>query len=465
MDTTISTCRTGGKNAAATISGSALSIGRYAIPFRVPGSQRDRQILHYFCVQGAREIASLFNVDFWTNTVLQHSHQESVVRQALVSLSSLHLAYTTKAVPGTDDTRHEAIARYGRAIQALRRRIEKPTHEITKTVKTALMCCILFYCFEAALGDSVAAIRHLDSGLDLLSTHCHRRELEDTDDLNQMSRILEGLDLQATTFDDGRVPRLLLSTEVLRDTAAFQSLYEAWWAFTRLQNLVFRFLTTKVSYKFCEKDSTPSFVLKEKCLLLEHFDAWMARFEQSDFLEDDNKQQDPGAKVLLIQWNVSKMLLEANYPTNDSVFGASPNPWADRVLDMARDVLGHCQWGDTNLDQGSVAQRRRFSSESGIVASLFILSARCSDESVCDRALDLLTMSRRREGLYDAGSMVDVLHRFRTARQQKIMQSNEPGIENSTRRSLEAFFRRQIEGVVGGMDKLADGLKSELPTT
>lgn len=438
-----------------------ISISSYAIPFRVPGSQRDRQILHYFCVRGAREIASHFNVDFWTRNVLEQSHQESVVRQALVALSSLHLDYTTTAVPGADDTKHGALAQYGRAIQALRRRIERPNRE---TVKTALTCCILFYCFEATLGDSAAAMRHLDSGLDLLSTHRRRRELDNTDDLDKLSPILESLDLQATIFDDGRIPRLFLSTEVPRGIAAFPCLDEANRAFIRLQNPLLHFLTEQTSYKFCTEDLLPTPVAEQKRLLQQHFDVWLARFEQSNLRGDQDETGNCGRNILLIQWHVSKMLLEANYPPNDLVFGASPNFRAERILDMAHKVLEHSQGGETSLERDAGSQRRVFSSESGIVAPLFALAAKCSDERVCDRALELLTASRRREGLYDAGSMAEVIHQFRTARQQRIMYNHEGIVQDVTHMSLESVFERELNGFVGGMDKLADGLKSE-PTT
>ncbi|KAI7777645.1 hypothetical protein LA080_003206 [Diaporthe eres] len=347
-DKASSTASTKGKGAVANVPGLVISISSYAIPFRVPGSQRDRQILHYFCVQGAHEIASHFNVDFWTNTVLKQSHQESVVRQALVALSSLHLDYTTTAVCGTGDTKHGALAQYGRAIHALRRRIERPNRE---TVKTALTCCILFYCFEATLGDSAAAMRHLDSGLDLLSTHRHCRELDNSDDLDNLSPIFESLDLQATIFDDGRIPRLFLSTEVPRGPAAFPCLDEANRAFIKLQNSVFHLLTEHTSYKFCTADLLPAFVAEEKSLLQQQFDVWLARFEQSNFRGDQDETGNCGRHILLIQWYMSKMLLEANYPTNDLVFGASPNFRAERILDMAQKVFDHSQGGGTGLKQ------------------------------------------------------------------------------------------------------------------
>lgn len=452
----------GRKDAAAAVPGSAFSIGRYAIPFRVPGSQRDRQILHYFCVRGSHEIASYFNIDFWTKTVLQQSHQESVVRQALVSLGALHLDFTTTGNPGSDSSKQGALAQYGRAIHALRKRVEKPDHD---TVKTALTCCILFYCFEAALGDSAAALRHLDSGLNLLSNHLHHRELKDTDDFNRVSQILERLDMQATVFDDGRSPRMLLSTEVLRDEATFRCLDDACWVFIRLQNSFVRFLTTQISSRSGGDDSLLSSVREEKRLLQEQMDAWFAKFEQSQLGADHDEQGYCGAKILLISWHVSKMLLEAQYPTNDSISRASANARAHEILDMAHEVLDRSQGGSKGVEQDPVSHRRTFSSESGIVAPIFGLAAKFSDETVCARALEMLHKSRRREGLYDGGSMAEAIYQFRSAKQQRSGCVDERTVQGVALMSLEKLFVREINGVVGGMDKPDDGLNLEVTTT
>ena len=77
-------------NKSSLASSSSQSIKSYAIPFRVPGSQADRQLLHHFCVVSANELSGFLVSDFWTRTVLQRAQHELVVRQAVVALSSLH---------------------------------------------------------------------------------------------------------------------------------------------------------------------------------------------------------------------------------------------------------------------------------------------------------------------------------------------------------------------------------------
>lgn len=441
----------------AVISGpaSALSISSYAIPFKVPGSQRDRQVLHFFCVRGGYEIASHFNMQFWTNTVLQQSHQHSVVRQALVALSSLQLGCTTAAVVTPDhNNKPSALAQYGKAVHSLRRQIERPGSD---TIKAALTCCILFCCFETALGDTEAAMRHLNGGLDLLSTHQNSQELRHDSQMGAMSRVFESLDLQATVFDHGRVPRLHLPSEDGMDNKAFSSLDEAYRTFTRIQNSLFHFLTTHTPHRFCGEDSLPSSVVEQKSHFQDRFRIWLARFRQSGFGNAD-KNEYFGGQILIIQWHVSKMLLDANYPADENIFRASPNPRAERILEMAQELLEYSQRGETIPNQDIAVQRRTLSSESGVVAPVFALAAKCSDEGVRDHALDLLTRAKRREGLYDSGGMAEIVQQFRTSGPEQILQRLKPCAENPAQLSLETLFDQKIDPMVGGIDELANRL-------
>ncbi|RYP93193.1 hypothetical protein DL770_000668 [Monosporascus sp. CRB-9-2] len=170
----------------------ALSITSYSIPFRVPGSQKGRQMLHYFCVQDSRGIAGFLSSDIWSRTILQEMHRDPVVRRALASLSSVHLDYVTADAPGDGTASPETLAQCDKAIRLLRNRISNPSRTTTNAV---LVCCILFYCFEAMLGDNEAAIRHPDSGL-RMSSSCRRGQTQaNVDHLERLSGRFERLDL------------------------------------------------------------------------------------------------------------------------------------------------------------------------------------------------------------------------------------------------------------------------------
>ncbi|EEY16960.1 conserved hypothetical protein [Verticillium alfalfae VaMs.102] len=86
------------------------AIKAYSIPFRMPGSQRDRQLLHYFCVQGANEFAGFVPNEFWSRTALYASQNETIVRQSLIALSALHLDLSNG---GADRAARTLLAQHG----------------------------------------------------------------------------------------------------------------------------------------------------------------------------------------------------------------------------------------------------------------------------------------------------------------------------------------------------------------
>lgn len=303
-------------------------------------------------------------------------------------------------------------------------------------------------------------MRHLDTGLDLLSNHCRGRRFEEDDHMGALSRVFESLDLQATIFDDERAPRMRLAIQDSGHKEAFCDLNEAYGTFKRLQNSLFHFLTRHMSFKFCDKESLPTHAAEEKRVLEDRLCAWLARFEVTDFTRSADKSEYLGGRLLLIQWHVSKMLVESNYPINDGIFGSSPNPRAERVLNMVDELRQYSRGRESALGSCDVGQRRTFSSESGVVGPLFALAAKCADQSVCDRALELLTTSQRREGLYDSGNMAEIIHQFRAAKSQTMNDLKQIPMMNHSVLSLERMFEQEMHVVGDGMHELADSLKS-----
>ena len=442
-----------------------LRIASYAIPFRLPGSQKDRQALHYFCVQGSRDIAGYLSSEFWSETVLQACHAESAVRQALVSLSALHLDYVT-ASP-RDAALGDILTQHGTALRALRRRLEKPSPEATRT---ALVCCVLFYCFESALGNTEAAMHHLQSGLNLMSYHCGQICVHGTDvgcsEMDTLSSVFEQLDLQASIFDDNRQPVLDLTRSALigdvQGHSVFFEMEHSYNSLTKLHNWLFHFLTKYNSFKNYKEELIPAVVLDEKQHLKYQLDKWKTQLNDFTCRSKHDSETICGIRVLSILWRVSLMLLESGFPANPSVFGASPNPQAREVVDLASSVLKATK-EQTSSASATRSARRNFSSATGVVAPLFILAMKCSDEWVCDRATELLSASRRREGLYDSQAVADIVKKFRAAKEERCLAGDEMGQDLNA--PLEILFADEIDRASGGMDRTADFLWQENVTS
>ena len=420
-----------------------LSIASYSIPFKVPGSQRDRQILHYFCVQGSSDISGFITSDFWSKVVLQESHQDSAVRQALVAMSSLHLDYVTSESQAASV---ETLMHYGKAVSTIRKRLSRPTGD---TIKVALVCCIIFYCCETALGDWDAALQHLGNGLKLL------KSVKEVEDIRELTTIFERLDMQASFFQDDRVPMLSLTDWKDYFTAVpekgFSNTQEAHESLVKLQSWLYRFANTHVELHEASVDLLCADILDEKDALVQAYNRWSHAFENLQLAKKEEDQGTYGLRVLLIHFHICKMLLESKFPVNEEIFGASPNPIAHKILDLAETLLDHT----TRLNfSPSTTQppRRNFSLESGVVAPLFALALKCSDESVATRAAGMLSSSHRREGLYDAQTMAQILTQLKASRDGKHGVEEEVKNDNGILNALEYHIPGNYGG--DGIDKL-----------
>lgn len=95
----------------------------YSLPFKIPGSQNDRQLFHYFCVHASQDLAgfSCGALDFWGQFVLECSHDEPVVRGALIAIASAHRKFVTKEAPA--DGIVNPMKEYNKAIRRLHNKL------------------------------------------------------------------------------------------------------------------------------------------------------------------------------------------------------------------------------------------------------------------------------------------------------------------------------------------------------
>jgi len=114
-------------------------------------------------------LASNFDHEFWSRTVLQMAHQESSVRHAVIALG-----YLVKTEPGslkharsdsTADNRKTLLLHYNKAVRCLVDRMAQSSY----SPEIALVTCLLFICIEHLRGDYHAAFAHLHSGLKIIA--------------------------------------------------------------------------------------------------------------------------------------------------------------------------------------------------------------------------------------------------------------------------------------------------------
>ncbi|KAG5742989.1 hypothetical protein H9Q70_014296 [Fusarium xylarioides] len=395
----------------ATMSGSSalLPIASYSIPFKIPGSQKDRRLLHYFCVQGSEDISGFLTSDFWSQTVLQAGHEDLVPSDG--------------------------------------------------TTRTALVCCILFYCCESAIGDRNAALQHLSSGLKLLASAQRENLADESKEIESLTTIFERLDMQASFFEDDRIP-ILASPEykceepdngLLPPQKGFLGLEDAQQRLVKLQAWLYRFVNKNAEFYQEAKESLSLDILEERSSLEQGYNAWIEDINEFENRDRHDDQTLHGIRTLLVHFHVCQMILQSKFPQDHGVFGASPNPTAHHILDLAETLLEHTMQVNAS-PSATKTPRRNFSLETGVVAPLFALAIKCSDDTVATRAAQMLASSHRREGLYDAQTMSHIISELKRSRDSaaQIKEENRGGIKGVI--PLEYHIPERYDG--GGIDKL-----------
>ncbi|KAJ4127835.1 hypothetical protein NW768_008113 [Fusarium equiseti] len=364
-------------------------------------------------------------------------------------MSSLHLDYTTSQSQAASV---QTLTHYGKAIRTIRKRLAQPTSD---TTKVALVCCIIFYCCETALGDWDAALQHLSNGLELLKGYFRSSSALKDESIDELASIFERLDMQASFFQDDRVPLLSLLdwkgyVKAVPERGFFNA-QEAHESLVKLQSWLYSFVNRHVDLHEASVDLLSTDILDEKDALVQAYNRWSHAFDDLQLVKQDNGQDMYALRVLLIHFHICQMILESKFPVNELVFGASPNPTAHKILDLAETLLDYT----TKLNSSPSATqipRRNFSLESGVVAPLFALALKCSDESVATRAAQMLSSSQRREGLYDAQTMAQILTQLRISRDGEPRIKEEAQSDNEIASALEYHIPGSYEG--GGIDKL-----------
>lgn len=458
----------------------------------MPGSQRDRQLFHFFCVTGAHDFAGFFNGGFWTRVVLQASDNDAVTRQGLLALSSLYLGLSSPTdQPRAHAVHKEALAYYNRFFVKLRGLLATTSSPAEpQAIKTALISCGLFYCFESLLNNPQSAMTHLESGLFILNSYRRARQHSnvasqshnDDEAMQEVERILAKLDLQATLFDGLRMPSLVLVSTKERELAPheppphpFSTVTDAQYELTRLQNWLLHLLSENREYFGEPLEGIPPSVTEEKSRLLGHFALWKCRFDlfvdatssgSPDSVSSNPSRPDSrGQQSLLIGHQIAQMLLASRLPEDPDIFSGQSNSTIENIIELSQDVLGvetGSRAATAVVDKG---RRLSFTTETSLIAPLFYLAVKSSDESVCARIIELLRAFRRQEGLHDSAAVASTLEQLVAFKAHRMAESEQLSATDATgAASLEHWTGDVLDRVSGGVSGIVEALQAQRHT-
>ena len=415
-------------------------LGMYSLTYRVPGSQRDRLMLNYFHCNGASNISGPLLAPFWTQIVFQESHQESASRHALVAYSLAHWSLTCPGSRETKGTHSEALLYYGRSLRKLQKLVDVKAKDATRTV---LVCCIIFHCFESLIGDVKNAFQHLDNGIRVLSA-LSQRELNSLDRTGTIYNTLMQLDIQATMFNDTRPPKLQsIREQVLQGhfKHKFETLEDAQCDLLELQSHLLSFLINK-SHQNRQPNSILGNTIDHGTFLQQNYDRWLLKFQIFDS-QCGTEETAKARHVTLIHFRATYMLLAANLPGSQDIFKLAPSPFAEDIIRLA---------GEISNDDGLHSPSFAISCETGIIAPLALLAIKCQDAAISDQAIRHLRHSNRREGLFDAATIVSIVDRLTARKAQKLRVLKQQGLKEPPIKSLECWNIDVLDGTCVDID-------------
>ncbi|KAJ5589938.1 hypothetical protein N7450_003910 [Penicillium hetheringtonii] len=380
----------------------------YNIPFKIPGSRTDRELLHFYCSEAAHCLSRLSDSTLWTQLILQRCQHQPVVRNSLVALSSLYREYLKVG-----------SARLGSSPKSIQLMVKSHKQLSTyllmpdATPDAALICSLIFYVFECLVGNARQAIWHLDQGLKLLKNYWvdDPALIAKMDPIYpQIKMIFCHLDVHATIFTLDRVPILqLASPENISGLSnvvpeKFSNVFEIEQALVILQNWKTNHLMVTVELKGVYLSQLPIEIAQERlriayqCRLYEKaIEAF--RLEKFDQILEKHERQ----RVMLLHCQgliFHGVLLENIILTeNDKKTPMDAYCKFDYALDQLTMLVSDPEWSKKYGGQG-----RDFTVSTNMIALLYFVCLKTRDRALLERCLSLMQTSlpAARDGLWDS---------------------------------------------------------------
>ena len=347
--------------------------------------------------------------------VLECSHHEPVVRSALLAVASIHRNFATKEAPGVAIT--DPLKEYNIAIRRLRKYIGS---EASPKKKVVLLCCALFYCFDSTRGQQDWAITHLNTALDIIKGTAWRGEAADsspdgnsTYEIDVIKQFFSRLDTQAAIFEQRRVPSLELMSRDEKSgrvdvvPSTFTSLSQAEIALDKLGSWTMRFLSSNRQLKYKTEAEMPVAIAQERRDLKKQFERWG---EAAKRLIDHQDPHLDKEMAQTFQNSISIFTVQLRC-YSIGVLTFCTISYADQV-NMNKELeilLGKIEYVVYRESLGTNPSLRRFSCNSGIITALYYISCKSSRSRIRQRALQLLSETTRREGIWDAQIMAEMV--------------------------------------------------------
>jgi hypothetical protein len=441
------------------------SMTLYRPSLHLPMQQQEGLYFQLFRTHTANELSGYFDSVFWTRTVLQECHSEAAIRHAVVALGALYktLEKSSESPPSSPSDvsnpmdgayRHweVAVKQYSDACQAL----FLLNNQDQKYNRVRLMSSVLLACFDSFIGDHKQAIKQIQAGLCLLEQlRVERRRAflpspeEPVED--ELVQMFTRLAIQAKSYDMAfHFPQpyvIKLTPQMPADPASppseasspssvsaswipeqFTSLLEARTAWDKLCERMMKF--TEMLFNHTSGNGPMGVLprsLKQYGLGFKNqLESWSDAFEhilESRTAPGVSFQEKAGIAVLKMCQIMGQVLFMMTFSDSESQFDLFQSQFK-AIVDFGSEVVGDeerraaakrcpdprfCRHRQNHApdifgghEYAACHIKPSFSADLGIVPPLYVVATKCRNPVIRRQAIQLLTSSARREGMWDS---------------------------------------------------------------
>ncbi|GKU16438.1 unnamed protein product [Fusarium langsethiae] len=345
----------------------------------IQGNAMESNYYTYFFsnIIGHLEISPSLNKDFWNKTLLAPSKSNVCIRHAVLALGATYYQYAAgSGQPLTVSLDRFILWHYNESISKL-----AYSHDTTPDLSTILTCCILFIILESLRGDFEEAIRHLESGIKILSNHTPRTYLPNGQ-VQELATIFHAISSQVTIFSEDRI------------FPDFRDLDEAEDVMNKFDDVI-----NQISW---DMDQNWGYEESECVVrwvkLSQEVRDWKTQFDVLIHkLTQNGKRQVHVERIvnLRIQHKLWEVLLDSE--CNEDEADIDPTE-CNLLLDQVEQL-----WCNP--------ANPRFGLKIGLTAALYQLYVYCTDDQVRHRIITLLRSQKRREIIWDSGDLANFLEK------------------------------------------------------
>ncbi|KAG4434570.1 hypothetical protein IFR05_009956 [Cadophora sp. M221] len=367
------------------------------------GSYSERRSFHYFRARNMAESPGNFEPYFWERIVLQLSHKFPPVKQSLLALSAIYEDHERNLDrKGASVARYSAVAiqQYSKAVKELATYLNAGEQDTT----VALISCLIFVWIEFLQGDLETGIRHLKSGLRIISGHnslASKPHSQEVKDINaSLDRSFARLQIQAEIHGGFPVDFPKLTRTSAEHSApvptSFTNIFDAreWLDSELVESFQFLHRLQTLTHGV----ETDYFAIEVARLRhLERLDAWSEATQRMtlESVPVEGHLYSSGVLYLQLYYKAVSIIFKTITKVSEMAYDEYIHDFR-RIYDISKSLIESAKSGAPML-----------SFDMCIIPPLFFLVLKCRDLALRRKAIVLLELAPYREGMWRRD---DVLH-------------------------------------------------------